>query len=421
LISIRLCILFSSALAYTLYAVISEDHYAFLLISMILSFAFILKSKFDITNPDFWFVIAINVYHLSVFMLDFIGYRVVENKYELTLVNFLSLLGYFTASIVLAKKKTIFVNLPDNISISQGVIKTFLLLLFLLTITVPLSFLLSGATNKADFDNQFGSVFSFFNLIFALYILKRKENKLISLHIILPMIYLFITSLLLGERDVFFSFMLLIIFFAYRRLNVSKVKLFSICFLLIALIPILGQFKNFFTRADLTNVEQVPIGISLLNGEFRSAGYNINYILGQDVELKYGESLINDFFRVIVPRFLYSVENSVSWYNNKYHPHIVAQGRGYGFSLAAEGYVNFGFFGVYLWFLLAGSLIVTLYNKSYQSTFYLAIYLIMLPIFIYAIRGDFSTIFSPLLKQIIMPYITIYLFYRLFRYKRLTS
>ena len=412
---IRGCMLASAVLVFVVFSVVFRSHNTFVVAGLLLSCVFIFKSKLDITSPDLWFVVAINIYHLSIFALDIIGFRVIENKYELTVINFFSLLGYFTASSLFVGRRVGGSFFRGDISISHRVVKFFLILLFVLTVLISVSFLLSGAVNKAEFDNQFGSVFSVFNMVFILYLLRIKKNKYMFGVIIGIGGYLLTSSLLLGERNIFLSFMLLIIFFSFRCLRVGRVKLFLMCGVLVALIPILGQFKNVFTRGGGESVGRTPIIISVLNGEFRSAGYNINHILSEDVPLKYGASLVNDFLRVIVPRFVYPVENSVSWYNATYHPDIVAQGRGYGFSLAAEGFINFGLAGVYAWFFLAGVLISWLYNKSYKSSFYFVIYLIMIPVFIYAVRGDFSTIFSPLLKQVLFPYLLMYISYRFFR------
>jgi len=249
-------------------------------------------------------------------------------------------------------------------------------------------------------------------LLFLILILKSKKIRINSFEIVFPFLYFLFISLLLGERNVFFSFMLIVLFFSYRRLGISKNKIILSCLVLVLMIPILGQFKNVFTRTDIAVSENIPIGVSILNGEFRSAGYNINYILNQDIDLKYGASILSDFSRALIPRFIYPVENSIGWYNNTFHPNIVAQGRGYGFSLAAEGYVNFGYFGVYLWFFIVGGLIVFLNNKSYESNYYFMTYLLLLPIFVYAIRGDMSTIMSPLVKQICIPYFLLFIIYK---------
>jgi oligosaccharide repeat unit polymerase len=411
---VHLSIVISVGIVASLYGVIFSNPYVFLWVSTILSVSFILKSKLDLTNPDVWFVTAVNAYHLSVYALDYLGLRVVENKYELIFINFLALLGYFTASTILYKKTHSDISIRDDISMPRGLMKIIVLALFLLTLLVPISFLASGATQKADFNNQFVSIFGIFNFSLILLIIKTETSKNLSYIIGLVILYLFTASLILGERDVFYSFILAFVFLESRRTHINKAKLVFICVFLVVLIPILGEFKNIFTR-DSVSVERDSLVVSLLNGEFRSAGYNIDHILGNNFDFKYGESIINDLVRSVVPGFLHSVENSVSWYNNTFHPDIVAQGRGYGFSLAAEGYVNFGYFGVFLWFLIISLGIVNLYNKSFHSTFYLAIYLTVLPVCIYVLRGDFSTILSPLLKQIMIPYLIMFLFFRFSR------
>ncbi|MDH5919389.1 O-antigen polymerase, partial [Vibrio splendidus] len=213
-----------------------------------------------------------------------------------------------------------------------------------------------------------------------------------------------IISLLLGERNVLLSTLIMLLFYFAMVKRVSNNRLIIYSLSIFILIPILGMFKNVFTTDVIVDNDN-PMYISLLNGEFRSAGYNLNVILSDDGELLYGQTVPGDVLRSLVPGFIYKFENAILWYNKKYHSDILSQGRGYGFSLAGEGYVNFGYVGVFLWFLFISYLVIYIYNRSLYDEKWLVIYLLIVPTFIYALRGDLSTILSPTLKQIVLPFI----------------
>jgi oligosaccharide repeat unit polymerase len=226
------------------------------------------------------------------------------------------------------------------------------------------------------------------------------------------LVYCFFIAIFLGERDVLLSYILVFLIFYNTTYGMSlKAVIFCIVALMIS-IPILGSLKNIFTSSKGIDLNVSDIAINLLNGEFRSAGFNINVLLSSSFELKYGASLIYDLLRSLIPAFIYEFENSVSWYNNTYHPGIVAQGRGYGFSLAAEGFINFSYFGVFLWFFIVGLLIRALYRGAVNNEVIRIIYCLSVPFFIYSLRGDLSSIFSPLLKQILIPYVILWCFDR---------
>ena len=54
----------------------------FLLMTLLLSVKMIFDARFKISNPCVWFVFSINIYHLSICILHYIGFRHVENTSE---------------------------------------------------------------------------------------------------------------------------------------------------------------------------------------------------------------------------------------------------------------------------------------------------------------------------------------------------
>ncbi|MEZ9452519.1 O-antigen polymerase [Vibrio splendidus] len=369
--------------------------------TLLVSIYVIFLSGLSPTNPLVWYTFFINIYHLGICILYFIGFRSVSNVDGIIIVNALSILGFLISSLLIFKRKESFSNMY-TVSFSQISLNLSLVIMLLGSLLVPFLFIASGASSKAEFSNSFGSVFGMLNVVIAMFLVKSEKKP--TLIIILLSIYILFVTLLLGERNILLSFSILLMIILYSKFAWSLKRILSITLLLLLLIPILGVYKNIFTRSSFdgeasTNNSAI---IGLLNGEFRSAGYNIERILSskEQLDYKYGMSIFNDAIRSVVPGFVYKVENSISWYNNNYHSAVVAQGRGYGFSLAAEGYINFGYFGVVVWFVISGLIINILYIKSMSSGIYLVVYASTIPVFIYSLRGDFSTIFSPMLKQV---------------------
>ena len=105
-----------------------------------------------------------------------------------------------------------------------------------------------------------------------------------------------------------------------------------------------------------------------------------------------------------MPGIILSCQNSVTWFAGKFHADLLARGQGVGFSLAGEGLINFGYFGVGLFYFALAFSLSFLYNKGQESLAGLVIYVLAAPFFIYVIRGDFSHLFSPIIKQILAPF-----------------
>jgi oligosaccharide repeat unit polymerase len=216
------------------------------------------------------------------------------------------------------------------------------------------------------------------------------------------------SSLITGERDIFFCYILatIMVLINFSKINKSQILLLVVCALF--LIPISSRYKNILYINDDDKVSksaELPIIAQIFfSGEFLAGGRNLETILQYEEPKRYGMSLINDITRAIIPPFIVQVENSVGWFAYKYHYNLVRIGQGLGFSIIAEGYLNFGFAGIFLWFTVISIIIIVLHNKT-GNQYVLLLYVFMIPNFIYAIRGDFSTILSPMVKQIIIPII----------------
>lgn len=324
-----------------------------LIITLFVSVVIIFYNRLSPVQPVVWFIFFINIYHLSIGVLHYYNVMLVANMDDIIYVNTYAIIGFLISSVFFVKRTERF-EYTKRIGFSLVSIKILFYIVLIISFYVPFDFIRSGVSNKADFTNSFGSLYNILIFIFALYILTYDSLAKIKLSLMLFSLYMIFSTLLLGERNIFFSYSIMLLIVSYSRFGLSK-KYIIICVLaLITLIPIFGIYKNFFTRTDFSTGNDLGFFLSLANGEFRSAGFNLDVILSNPEKLKLGSSIINDIVRALVPGVVYLSENSIAWYNNTYHPDIVAVGRGYGFSFAAEGFINFSWAGIVIWFGMLG-------------------------------------------------------------------
>ena len=67
-----------------------------------------------------------------------------------------------------------------------------------------------------------------------------------------------------------------------------------------------------------------------------------------------------------------------------------------------QGYIIAGALGVVLVFAIIGIIIRIMYKKAYNNMYLLIAYIYFITVMIYSIRGDLSTVFSALIKQIFL-------------------
>ncbi|WP_272680164.1 O-antigen polymerase [Providencia sp. PROV032] len=402
--------IYTLCIAIVILSVIYNDSDFILLSTFICVFFCILISKLSPASPFAWYVFFINIYHLSIIYLHYANFRFVNNVNDIILANFLATIGFLFSGFFFINKKEKF-NISFANKIKKKTIIFYYTISLILTLIIPLSFISSNAQTKSEFDNTLGSFYGFLNLTILLWLIYKKNtgSKYPVIFISFNFLYFILSTLLLGERNIIISFMVIIIISGYAIWNFSRKRIIILFMSILLAIPILGEYKNLFTRTSFeSSSSNIPVVIKLADGEFRSAGYNLDKIFDNPPPLQYGASLLNDIGRALIPGFIYKFDNSISWYNNEYNPEIVAQGRGYGFSFAAEGYINFSWVGIFLWFFIIGIFINYIYYLSMKNMNYLIIYILMIPFLIYALRGDFSSILSPLIKQVLLPLLIIY-------------
>jgi len=375
--------------------------------------------NFEIFHPFVWLTPFIFIYNISVIALDILDIRETQITQHLLLAIYIAIFAMFIFFVFFSKKKkNKNLEIANITPISFKYLNFIYYLLSIIIIINIVLFLKSGITSKSQLSlsgsylnlgyiYQLYVFISFFYIIQSLYVKKILPKKVIFITISLVILI----ALAIGERDALFSLILLLLYLYYIYKKPPKKVIYILGFLLIFTIPLFGALKNVFSLGIEDRLANTNFLIKIFQGEFLSAGRNFEVLFQHINEWYYfyGETILWDFLRTIIPPFVYRVQNPVGWFNRTFLPDVVAQGRGHGFTLIGEGYINFGYIGVFIWFFLLAFILNLLYRRFDKNLFLFSLYIYMIPTAIYIQRADLSNFFSPLLKHGLMFVLIVYL------------
>jgi len=219
--------------------------------------------------------------------------------------------------------------------------------------------------------------------------------------------------LLSGERDLVFRILWITVFLVHGLYRpISRWMLACIAVGVIMLVPILGDLKKVLLRDSDTAIMVNAMALRVLNDEFLTGSENLQYYLRNAAfePFYFGETLLWDLNRAFLPGFIFPEgPDPQRYFNVTFFPEVVEQGGGRGFTLVGEGYMNFGAWGVALWFLLLGVFARYLYRKGASNLTWFVIYVVSMPLVIYVIRADFSNLIAQFSKHIIAPVLLLYI------------
>lgn len=222
-----------------------------------------------------------------------------------------------------------------------------------------------------------------------------------------------LSFLLSGERDLVFRIFWVTIFLyhaLYRKIPRSVLAILAIG--AIVLVPIMEDLKNLLLKETETSVIMSSMAVRVLNDEFLTASENLQYYLSRAAFEPFflGETLVWDIKRALLPWFLAQEgPDPQRYFNVMFFPDIVERGGGKGFTLVGEGYMNFGWFGVVLWFAFLGWVVRALYVKALENKLWFLMYVVSMPLIVYIIRADFSNLLAQFVKHIAFPMLVIVL------------
>ena len=214
---------------------------------------------------------------------------------------------------------------------------------------------------------------------------------------------------ILGERDVYLRFLLILVITSFHLGFIKKKYLFVIVPIGILILIFSKAYKYYAlsgnTGVAITDYSVKGIFLDFLSVDFTSAGRNLQLVVttpGTKGFFK-GEGLINEFVRVFVNT---DFGSHSSWYNRTIVPFNHAAG--YGFTIVGSGYAEFGFAGIVLVFTIISLMIKTLYKHASRNIYTLLLYVFAIPTYIYAIRQDLANILSPMIKHAFFAVLAVY-------------
>ncbi|HAK74627.1 MAG TPA: hypothetical protein DCP36_15705 [Sporomusaceae bacterium] len=326
---------------------------------------------------------------------------------DATMVSSFAIISFILPSLIIRRAKesrnTIFI--PEYIKPQAYRIFGLLSLAITLIILICFSFVANTYFNSGLAKNQIIALMpgwfltihyiymvfwmSFFAIILSVCGIKfLKRHLLLSLNFFIFIGYCLVTR----ERD-FVLFFIPILLIMNRKKKMSIFKIFI--FMLIVLFFITGLYT---LKSDEISYNLTEL---LLNqGSTLLILTNIMSWIDDGMELEYGATYLNSIINLI-PSFIYREGVPlIHWFKENYNSTSTV---GYGFSLEAEGYLNFGILGVILTFLLIGILFQTCYLKFQKNTLtWNYIYLFLTPYYIYAIRGDSLMLFKGLVYGVFL-------------------
>jgi len=393
----------------------------------------VLTAKIDLAHPYTWFIPVFSLYSLSapvalLFMPESLVKSFEGSEYAAAamLIQYVALLGFLAGSLPRQKQSAV---LTLNGQRVLWVDKLFLFLrvgaipLLLVSWTLSGLFILyvfqSGYSTKMEFAKStqlLGKTqFSFSFLLLSVFIIlvgrKYRERKGVFIIWLAAGFWFGLAAFIASERDLlvrFFLISILIYHLFIRRINLYKLLLGGLC--IIVLLGFMGSYRA-AKHLPGGRISAAAVLVQSLFGEFSSSSQNLMVLLkgfeSGGIEHMRGQTFRNDLIQQVTTSSMLTErgtrQNASAWFNKTFFSDLYLKvGGGRGFSLAGEGYLNFGIPGVFgLFFLISFSLNM-LYKRIHTLTNAL-IYVLIIPGVLYAIRMDMATLFSHTLKQVVFP------------------
>lgn len=388
---------------------IVADNSPILLVSLTLYSLFLvsINPNPSILSPIVWFVPFNLIYSISypiyLYLFD------LNDQYvpSLMLVAFISNFSFCLVNIEGNKCRSI--GSIDNKLVGtciQLVYVISVLVLILMVYTVSI-----GVQSKRDFLNMAPNdpllslvIFVYpLTLCYIYYFLSKIQDTnrvLWDKTTILVVFVMLSVFAVIGERDVLLRIMMIIfLVLCYLKFTRSRYILFYILTLVLFLLPITQFMKGFLvTGATFSGVADVALR-EVFFGEFASSSRNIHTLLIYGFDFDYGLSIAKDALRSL-PIIGSDFQSTTQWYNDVYRvKNNIGGTSGWGFTLAGQGLITGGYFGVAIIFIILGLITRIISYYSSKSALHLTFYLFFISITIYIIRADFANLFSQGIKN----------------------
>ena len=376
----------------------------------------------NVLAPSTWLIAFYGAYTLPypIFII-YVG-QVDDYAFQMMFAKLLGLAGIVLGLVLVPSKgERSFILKAD---VSDKYLTLLINALFILLIIGLTGAAEVGHTSKREFlDAQKGGVVALLGLflpytyVFGMRLLRNSQyNERIFLKIdLIYMLPFIIAFLLIGERDILFR-VLLIVFFIYftflKKITPTYFYLIIVCFVFI--LPLTQEAKALLVNSNSLSFD-IDIG-KVLFCEFSAASRNLHFIIKNHHEILYGESFIWDLKRVFSIFFDDSFSTGY-WFNEVYRKEAGYLGTsGWGFSLLAQGVLNFGLFGAFSIYFLITVNAQLFYNNAYRSEMWLITYMIYISAVIYCQRADLANYINQAIKIPIMIGLVVITFFYIYRF-----
>jgi oligosaccharide repeat unit polymerase len=381
-------------------------------------------------NPLVWYPPFLLAY-MSLYSLVAGGVRLWGDTAvleEVISVGLLALAGFFFGAAVPCYKRLRHLEIDFNLSAVKFV--AIALIIFCLLIAIYSALFIEGIEKQsikeaAGAISVFFPLYTFLAVIVNVYLYQKYQYRKINLGLLLRDRILIAAGLTLvfnysvsGERESLF-YMLVLFFLLYWtvKANLRPYKILLLVAAVMFLAPI-TQYMKLFLRQDVS-LQGALLHYSLLQNEFASAGRNTFFVLSNfDGAYMNGKTIlwsIMRYFDFIFP----DAHSAGAWFNTEFRSlHGSTGNSGWGFSFAAEGYINFGHLGIFIFFAVKGLFISAIYRLSDRGPGFFLFYLLTIPTLIYVIRGDLASLLALSFKYNLLFAVTFFLFHNLISTRR---
>ena len=384
----------------------------------IISFIFacivpIIMVKADVFHPYCWFSAFFCIYSISYPLLHVIGYSLYGYNKEIVIYELLAL---FVALLIISPRQYTYGKkaITEKFVMKTGILNYAVFVLTALLLVLGAIYISrSGFLNKKQIYENTGILMTaVFRIPLVLSILfpflvvdtYNKKGKLPYRYLLIGLISITAITALSGERDLLFRFIVIIVLLLFFLGFIKKRHFIILGAIFAVSIPISSVYKYYFLSGNLTSKMNRGFVYAFLTSDFNSASQNLQFLVSRTTSQ--GVLGFGRIFEDFVSLFSDDVKSLTAWYNQTYFLNAKS---GKGFSLVGEGYVMGGVAGIIVVFIIVGIIIRLFYSKSKKNIYLFSAYLYFITLMIYSIRGDLSTIFSGIIKQILPVEIVVFI------------